>query len=125
MTTCIRSFLRTIRLVVNQSTFPVMEFHERVIFLSFAMLCKTVILLNRDVRYTVMILYIICQLVCVTDLWAHMSLVHSILSLKLGVTVGEYYGPKFPFPCYVTRFNYLQFQLASSSFSCLGLHLHA
>ena len=33
-----------------------------------------------------MILYIICQLVCVTDPWAHMSLVHSILSLKLGVT---------------------------------------
>ena len=33
-----------------------------------------------------MILFIICQLMCVTDPWAHMSLVHSILSLKLGVT---------------------------------------
>ena len=27
---------------------------------------------------------------CVTDLWAHMSLVHSILSLKLGVTDTPY-----------------------------------
>ena len=35
-----------------------------------------------DVRDTVMILYVICQLVCVTDPWAHMSLLHSILSLK-------------------------------------------
>ena len=33
-----------------------------------------------------MILYVICQLVCVIDPWAHMSFVHSILSLKLGVT---------------------------------------
>ena len=41
--------------------------------------------INRDVRYTMMILLIICQLVCVTDRWAHMSFVHSILSLKLGV----------------------------------------
>ena len=40
----------------------------------------------RDVWNTVMILYKFCQLVCVTDSWAHMSLVHSILSLKLGVT---------------------------------------
>ena len=40
-----------------------------------------------DVRDTVMILYMICQLVCVTNPWTHMSLVHSILSLKLGVTV--------------------------------------
>ena len=40
-----------------------------------------------DVRDTVMILYVICQLVCVIDPWAHMSFVHSILSLKLGVTV--------------------------------------
>ena len=29
---------------------------------------------------------VICQLVCVIDSWAHMSFVHSILSLKLGVT---------------------------------------
>ena len=36
---------------------------------------------------TVMIHYVICQLVCVVDPWAHTSLVHSILSLKLGVTV--------------------------------------
>ena len=35
-----------------------------------------------------MILFVICQLVCVIDSWAHTSLVHSILSLKLGVTVG-------------------------------------
>ena len=42
--------------------------------------------INRDVRDTVMILYVICRLMCVTDPWAHMSLVHSILSLKLGVT---------------------------------------
>ena len=33
-----------------------------------------------------MILYEICQLVCVIDPWAHTSFVHSILSLKLGVT---------------------------------------
>ena len=43
-------------------------------------------LIIRDVRDTMMILYMICQLVCVTDSWAHMSLVHLILSLKLGVT---------------------------------------
>ena len=29
---------------------------------------------------------VICQLVCVIDSWAHTSFVHSILSLKLGVT---------------------------------------
>jgi len=34
-----------------------------------------------------MILYVICRLMCVTDPWAHMSFMHSILSLKLGVTV--------------------------------------
>ena len=50
-----------------------------------AMMCKTKLCYYRDVRYTVMILVIICQLVCVTDPWAHMSFVHSILSLKLGV----------------------------------------
>ena len=38
---------------------------------------------------TVMILYVICQLVCVIDSWAHTSFVHSILSLKLGVTLHE------------------------------------
>ena len=43
--------------------------------------------INRDVRYTMMIYYIICRLMCVTDPWAHMSFMHSILSLKLGVTV--------------------------------------
>ena len=42
--------------------------------------------INRDVRNTVMILYVICQLMCVTDPCAHMSFMHSILSLKLGVT---------------------------------------
>ena len=30
--------------------------------------------------------FVICQLVCVINSWAHTSLVHSILSLKLGVT---------------------------------------
>ena len=45
MTTGMRSSLRIIRLVVNQLTFPVMEFHERVYILSSAVLCKTVILL--------------------------------------------------------------------------------
>ena len=30
--------------------------------------------------------FVICQLVCVIVSWAHTSLVHSILSLKLGVT---------------------------------------
>ena len=43
--------------------------------------------INRDVRYTVMILFVIYQLMCVTNPWAHMSFMHSILSLKLGVTV--------------------------------------
>ena len=87
MTTDIRSFLRIIRLVVNQSTVPVMEFHERVIFLSSAVLCKSMwcyyslCKIHRDDTF------IICQLMCVTDFWAHMSLVHSILSLKLGVTM--------------------------------------
>ena len=32
---------------------------------------------------------VICQLVCVIDSWAHTSFVHSILSLKLGVTLKE------------------------------------
>ena len=36
-----KEFLRIFRLVVNQSTVPVMEFHERVIFLSSAVLCKS------------------------------------------------------------------------------------
>ena len=42
-----------------------------------------------DVRDTVMILYVICQLVCVIDPWAHTSFVHSILSLKLDVTTSH------------------------------------
>ena len=41
MTTCMRSFLRIIRLVVNQLTFPVMEFHKRVILYLSAVVCKT------------------------------------------------------------------------------------
>ena len=36
-----------------------------------------------------MILYVICQFVCVIDPWTYTSFVHSILSLKLGVTEGE------------------------------------
>ena len=40
-----------------------------------------------DLMYEhLMIHYVICQLVCVIDSWAHTSFVHSILSLKLGVT---------------------------------------
>ena len=86
MTTGMRNFLRIIRLVVNQLTFPVMKSHERVIFLYSAVWCKTKLYYESDVRDTVMIVYVICQLVCVTDPWAHTSFVHSILSLKLGVT---------------------------------------
>ena len=85
MTTCMRSFVRTIRLVVNQLTVPMMEFHERVNFYFLLCCVRLSYVINRDVRYTVMILFIICQLVCVTDLWVHMSFVLSILSLKLGV----------------------------------------
>ena len=48
--------------------------------------------INRDVRNTVMILYVICQLRCVTNPWAHMSFMHSILSLKLGVTLNHSYN---------------------------------
>ena len=51
---------------------------------------KTKFYYNSDVWDTVMILYVICQLVCVIDSWAHTSFVHSILSLKLGVTVSMY-----------------------------------
>ena len=47
---------------------------------------KTKLYYESDVRDTVMILYVICQLMCVTNPWAHTSFVHSILSLKLGVT---------------------------------------
>ena len=48
---------------------------------------KTKFYYNSDVWDIVMILYVICQLVCVIDSWAHTSFVHSILSLKLGVTL--------------------------------------
>ena len=66
--------MRIFRLVVNQLTFPVMESHERVIFL-YIPLCdiRLSYFIDLDVRDTVMILYVICQLVCVTDPWAHMS----------------------------------------------------
>ena len=47
---------------------------------------KTKLYYESDVRDTVMIHYVICQLVCVIDPWSHTSFVHSILSLKLGVT---------------------------------------
>ena len=62
------------------------SYHERVIFyflLCCIRLCDNI---NRDVRNTVMILYAICRLMCLTNPWAHMSFMHSILSLKLGVT---------------------------------------
>ena len=85
MTTCMRSFLRTIRLVVNQLTVPVLELPRESYLFIFSLCCiRLRDVINRDVRDTVMILYVICQLVCVTDPWTHMSLVHSILSLKLG-----------------------------------------
>ena len=51
-----------------------------------AVMYKTKFYYNSDVWDTVMILYVICQLVCVMDPWAHTSFVHSILSLKLGMT---------------------------------------
>ena len=88
MTTCMRSFLRTIRLVVNQLTVPVLELPRESYFLLFPLCCVRLCDgINHDVRYTVTILYVICQLMCVIDPWAHMSFMHSILSLKLGVTV--------------------------------------
>ena len=62
------------------------SFHVRVIFLLPLCCVRLSYGINRDVRDTVMILYVICRLMCVTDPWAHMSFMHSILSLKLGVT---------------------------------------
>ena len=58
MTTGMRNFLRIIRLVVNQLTFPVMVFHERELsFIFFAVMYTTKLCYYRDVRYTVMILF--------------------------------------------------------------------
>ena len=87
MATGMRISQRIIRLVVNQLTFPVMM-ATRVyyLFINSAVMYKTKFYYNSDVCDTVMILYVICQLVCVIDSWAHTSFVHSILSLKLGVT---------------------------------------
>ena len=62
------------------------SYHERATFFYFPLCCVRLCDgINRDVRNTVMILYVICQLMCGTDPWAHMSFMHSILSLKLGV----------------------------------------
>ena len=73
--------------VVNQLTFPVMT-AKRVYYLFIsAVMYKTKFYYNSDVWHTVMILYVICQRVCVIDSWAHTSFVYSILSFKLGVTV--------------------------------------
>ena len=76
--------------MVNQLTVPLLELPREsylFIFLYCVRLCDGN---NRDVRYTVMILSVICQLMCVTDPWAHMS--YSILSLKLGVTAAPSSG---------------------------------
>ena len=81
MTTGMRISRRIIRLVVNQLTFPVMTATR--ILLSFhysAVMYKTKLYYNSDVWDTVKILYVICQLVCVVDSWAHTSFVHSILN---------------------------------------------
>ena len=60
-----------------------------------------------------MILYVICQLVCVIDSWAHTSFVHSILSLKLGVTrgdgesqAGENHGPEARLAQFFSKFDF-------------------
>ena len=75
--------------------------------LLFSVVCvRLSYVINCDVRYTVMILFIICQLVCVTDPWAHMSLVHSILSLKLGVTNPQPERPQVPLDA-ITQANAL------------------
>ena len=53
-----RSFLKIIRLVVNQLTFPVMVFHERESYILFsAVIYKTKYYYYRDIRYTMMILF--------------------------------------------------------------------
>ena len=73
--------------MVNQLTIPVLELPQESYFFYFLLCCVRLCdCINRDVRYTVMILFVICQLMCMTDPWAHMSFMHSILSLKLGVT---------------------------------------
>ena len=86
MITGMRISRRIIRLVVNQLTFPVLEFHERVILYFSTMMYKTKFYYNSDVWRHRDDTIVICQLVCVNDSWAHTSFVHSILSLKLGVT---------------------------------------
>ena len=88
MTTGMRISRRIIRLVVNQLTFPVMTAMRVLLFFYYStVMYKTKFYYNSDVWDTVMILYVICQLVCAIDSWAHTSYVNSILSLKLGVTV--------------------------------------
>jgi hypothetical protein len=42
--------------------------------------------IKRDVRYTVMILLVICQLMCTTVPGAHIRFMNSVLSLKWRVT---------------------------------------
>ena len=85
MTTCMRSFMRTIRLVVNQLIVPVLELPRESYLLFAAVLCKIMLWyyswckIHRDDTF------VIYQFVCVTDPWAHMSFVHYIISLKLGV----------------------------------------
>ena len=68
MSTSTRNSHRTFRLVVNQLTVPVLELPRESYFLLFSLCCVRLCDgINRDVRYTVMILFVICQLMCVTD----------------------------------------------------------
>ena len=62
------------------------SFHVRAIFLFSAVLCKTMWCYHSLCKIHRDDTFVICQLVCVTDPWAHMGFMHSILSLKLCVT---------------------------------------
>jgi hypothetical protein len=49
---------------------------------NFCLCVKTKCCIKRDVRYTVMILPVICRLICAIVPGAHIMFMHSILSLK-------------------------------------------
>jgi hypothetical protein len=67
---------------------PVLEVpRSRVIFYFPLVLYKTKWCIKRDVRYTVMILSVICRLMCAMVPGAHIRFMHSILSLKWSVTL--------------------------------------
>jgi hypothetical protein len=53
----------------------------------FRLCVKTMCCIKRDVRYTIMILPVICRLMCATVPRAHIMYIHSILSLKWSVTL--------------------------------------